>query len=540
MATTPVNSLTNIGNIADSDKLVGERVDGTTVRITFNGVLYDADFATNGIMCRTASATYANRTLTGVTDKTTITNGDGVSGDPTVDIAATYAGQTSITTVGTLATGTWQATAVTVPYGGNGRATATAYAPICGGTTATGAHQSTASGSTGQLFVSQGSAALPTWTTPTYPTSSQTAGKILRSDGTNIVGSTSTFADTYTASNLLYSNGANTVTGLATANNGVLVTNGSGVPAIGTDIPTAVTIGGQYSYRAGGTDVPVTDGGTGVSTMTTAYAPVCAGTTATGALQVASTGLSTSGYVLTSNGASALPSFQAPASGGFVSATIQVFTSSGTYTPTSGMKYCIVELVGSGAGGGGAASTTSSQVAGAGGGGAGKYSKAAFSAATIGASQTITIGAAGAGGTAGANDGSNGATTSIGTLMTAAGGTGGTGAAATGTAATTAGGAGGSTGTAGTYNVNGQAGGAGVGVYTGASAFYAKGGAGGSSALGTGGAQFNMVNLGGSNNTGAAGSGYGAGGTGACNTTSCTATAGGAGTAGVCIITEFV
>jgi hypothetical protein len=44
--------------------------------------------------------------------------------------------------------------------------------------------------------------------------------------------------------------------------------------------------------------------------MTTAYAPVCAGTTATGTLQVASTGLSTSGNVLISNGASSLPSFQ--------------------------------------------------------------------------------------------------------------------------------------------------------------------------------------------------------------------------------------
>jgi hypothetical protein len=60
----------------------------------------------------------------------------------------------------------------------------------------------------------------------------------------------------------------------------------------------------------------VAGGGTGVTTLTTAYAPVCAGTTATGAVQVASTGLSTSGYVLTSNGASALPSFQAAGGGG--------------------------------------------------------------------------------------------------------------------------------------------------------------------------------------------------------------------------------
>lgn len=60
-----------------------------------------------------------------------------------------------------------------------------------------------------------------------------------------------------------------------------------------------------------GTPIIVAEGGTGVNTMTTAYAPICAGTTATGALQVASTGLSTSGFVLTSNGSAATPSFQA-------------------------------------------------------------------------------------------------------------------------------------------------------------------------------------------------------------------------------------
>lgn len=37
MAVKKVNELTDLGAIADGDKLVGERVDGTTVRITFNG-----------------------------------------------------------------------------------------------------------------------------------------------------------------------------------------------------------------------------------------------------------------------------------------------------------------------------------------------------------------------------------------------------------------------------------------------------------------------------------------------------------------------
>ena len=65
------------------------------------------------------------------------------------------------------------------------------------------------------------------------------------------------------------------------------------------------------------TSVPVTEGGTGISS-TTAYAPVCGGTTTTGALQVASTGQSTAGFVLTSTGSGSLPTWQAVAGGGGV------------------------------------------------------------------------------------------------------------------------------------------------------------------------------------------------------------------------------
>ncbi|HVT27658.1 MAG TPA: hypothetical protein VHE81_06530 [Lacipirellulaceae bacterium] len=54
--------------------------------------------------------------------------------------------------------------------------------------------------------------------------------------------------------------------------------------------------------------LPVTNGGTNKSSFT-AYAPICGGTTTTGALQsVASVG--TAGQLLTSNGAGALPTFE--------------------------------------------------------------------------------------------------------------------------------------------------------------------------------------------------------------------------------------
>jgi hypothetical protein len=60
--------------------------------------------------------------------------------------------------------------------------------------------------------------------------------------------------------------------------------------------------------------VTVPQGGTGDSSLT-AYAVVCGGTTSTGALQSVS-GVGTSGQVLTSNGASALPTWQAAPAGG--------------------------------------------------------------------------------------------------------------------------------------------------------------------------------------------------------------------------------
>jgi hypothetical protein len=58
----------------------------------------------------------------------------------------------------------------------------------------------------------------------------------------------------------------------------------------------------------------VANGGTGDQSFT-AYAPIIGGTTTTGALQSASTGMSNSGYVLTSTGSSSAPTWQAAAAG---------------------------------------------------------------------------------------------------------------------------------------------------------------------------------------------------------------------------------
>jgi hypothetical protein len=99
--------------------------------------------------------------------------------------AGASAGSTSIITLGTVTTGTWNATAITVPYGGTGATSQTAYAVLCGGTTSTGAFQSIASvGASGTVLTSNGAGALPTF---------QAAG----SSGATVADDTSTNANTF-------------------------------------------------------------------------------------------------------------------------------------------------------------------------------------------------------------------------------------------------------------------------------------------------------------------------------------------------------
>jgi len=55
--------------------------------------------------------------ISGVTNRTTVSSS---TGSVTIDIASTYVGQTSLTTLGTIATGVWQGTIVGPTYGGTG------------------------------------------------------------------------------------------------------------------------------------------------------------------------------------------------------------------------------------------------------------------------------------------------------------------------------------------------------------------------------------------------------------------------------------
>jgi hypothetical protein len=203
----------------------------------------------------------------------------------------------------------------------------------------------------------------------------------------------------------------------------------------------------------------------------------------------------------------------------------QTFTGSGTYTVTPGMVNCIIEVCGGGGGGGGTTTSTTFSVGGGGGGGG--YARKLFTSATIGASQTVTIGTAGTAGAVGGGTGGTGGTTSVGALISATGGAGGVGGISGGNSA--AGGAGG-VGSSGDFNTTGNYGGMGVAI----NAIFYYGGFGGSSFFGGNGNQ-----TGGTTAAGSAALSYGGGGGGAIVNNG-TQQAGGAGFAGIVYITEFI
>jgi hypothetical protein len=294
-----------------------------------------------------------------------------------------------------------------------------------------------------------------------------------------------------TINQILYSSATSTIAGLSTANNGVLITSNSGVPSL-----------------------------------------------------LANSG--TAGFVLTAN-SGAPPSWQAGGGGGsgLQIIHIQTLTSSATYTPTAGMTYCTVALVGAGGGGGNASWTggTGQFVLSSGGGSGGVVIKT-YTAANIGAHATVVIGAGGSSG----NAGTNSTFTCVGTgaTLTAGGGSAGSGYGSQGTAEVLAGGAGG-TATNGDLNLAGDS--CGSPAFFNSNLYIVGGGGGVTPMFGasSGVTVISTVNntspSNGTSTAGANGANYGCGGAGSAlyHTTSSSGSTsnGGTGANGLCYITEY-
>ena len=149
-------------------------------------------------------------TVNGTANRITSSGG----ANPIIDIAATYVGQNSITTLGTVTTGVWNGTVVDLSHGGTNANLTASNGGILYSTATAGAIL--AGTATARQMLQSGATAAPAWSTATWPA-------------------------TTTANQILYSSGTNTVTGLTTANSSVLVTSGAGVPSLSTTLPNGIT-----------------------------------------------------------------------------------------------------------------------------------------------------------------------------------------------------------------------------------------------------------------------------------------------------------
>ncbi len=145
-----------------------------------------------------------------------------IAGTWTFSVAPVLSGPLALTGGGTAAS-------LAASNGGIVYSGAAAFAVLAGTATA------------GQMLRS-GASAAPAWSTATFPAVATGTGTLLRADGTNWVASTLTVPDTAAISTVLYASAANVISALATANNGVLITGGTGVPSISSTLPSGIIL----------------------------------------------------------------------------------------------------------------------------------------------------------------------------------------------------------------------------------------------------------------------------------------------------------
>lgn len=132
------DGLAKVGNTLNVVSGTGITVSADAVALTGQALALH-NLSTNGFFTRIGNDLIASRSIIGTADRLTVTNGDGVSDNPTLDIASTYVGQTSITTLGTITTGIWNGSVIGVSYGGTGLSSVASRAIVYGnGTSALG------------------------------------------------------------------------------------------------------------------------------------------------------------------------------------------------------------------------------------------------------------------------------------------------------------------------------------------------------------------------------------------------------------------
>ncbi len=283
--TGTTNHAVQVGNATGSLTSIAV---GTNGQVIVGGTGVDPAFATlsssdSSIAFTTGSNTLSLQVAGGTTVGKTITGDSGGALSPTLG-NWNLLGSGSITTSGSGSTLTTQLTGLTnhALLVGAGTATITKVGP---------------SSTSGQVLQSAGASADPAFSTATYPSTATGTGTFLRANGTNWVASSSTIPDTFAQGDLIYGSASNTLTALAKDTNSTRYLSNTGTSNNPAWAQVALTTG------VIGT-LPVGNGGTGATTLTSHGVLIGQSTSA-----VTATAAGSAGQILQSGGASADPTY---------------------------------------------------------------------------------------------------------------------------------------------------------------------------------------------------------------------------------------
>ena len=195
------------------------------------------------------STTYTDAKVVSVSGTSGTITAGGTAADPVLTIDAAYVGQTSITTLGTVATGTWNATAIAPTYGGTGQdfSASTGFIQFTAGTAAVITAINLATDVTGVLPVVNGGTGASSFA-PDAVVFSDNAGDLSSAplvDGQMLIGST----------------GAAPAPATLTAGSGIAISNAAGSVTI-TNTGGGFTDSGTYTAGATATSTVTVPSGT--------------------------------------------------------------------------------------------------------------------------------------------------------------------------------------------------------------------------------------------------------------------------------------
>ena len=184
-----------------------------------------ANGSTTGYLSSTDWSTFNSKqaAISGTSNRITVASN-------TVDISSSYVGQTSLTTLGTIGTGTWNGTAVGATYGGTGQ-TAVSTGDILYGS-ASNTWSRLAAGTSGQVLT-LASSGIPSWTAGTGWFLTGNAGitqpAVPSTYGSSTIGSSENYLGTKDAKDLVFA---------TNSTEKMRLVNSSGYLGIGTAAPS--------------------------------------------------------------------------------------------------------------------------------------------------------------------------------------------------------------------------------------------------------------------------------------------------------------